>query len=1608
MPKVCEPTSIYGPKEQTIFLGSSVQSVSCSMGWNEQQSSLTVTLVDDPCEVPASEPPKVYYPKPGQREETREADPGFIKPTIGIPVYFRIGGASGSSTDIFEFAGIIQSWTEDRSASGNPVYTVQIVDPRLILQNLEVIVSDYAGSVGSVYNLVNAYGWLESNGYDCPHTVVNGASFGSPAGGFCGSQNNNEGTPWNQPAGPGGLRYAVQRLLSGFSHASFSPYGHASYRGPNAFTDSASDGKFYGVIQDSPEDTYDAGLAAAGGHPEVSNYIVDLSEIPFTPTFYRIAGPSISVLDMISQVLSDSGCDYYIELLVTPLKQKCIKVRVVQRAIAPTLGDIEEFVNETVNVTSKNIGRELRNEPTQAFVYGGYVQSIYQQDRTPAKSIGEIIQFWGYDAAHNLHVAFNNTLTGREVGEWQVYLDIRPLNLTLQNTIAGGAAPGRVGNHYIKINEREMRMALAGFDPWMNYALTYNSGAGTDFGVQLRNVLDINGPQIHFGHVGLGDPKTIGRNFSNLLSFGIAFQPDQDPQDPKNGDLRKVHEFIQNWVDTYYGKQFLVQLPYVCWCTEADSGQIMYSDNPTQDGGWPAPGTTNILGLPVEPVEGMAGEPTDHFTDDVNKILPIARYYKTNTGAVALEGDWIVYTPAAPDLVESIYVKAQVEEKPLEYFGYATAVLKVDNPIEMSGLEKDLADIDPSFGGLIELAHQSGLAALDIANLKFALTFNPDNQRGTDGSIAIAPRRRTPSEAAVPMKSNTTRYGPQPFKGPPGQVHFVADDGLVPWEYAGYSNLMNGTPNVMTEHARSAVTYMQEGERGSINFPGHPTRRLGAELRSAQPVMNFLSLQNDTFKVLGAGFDLKKIDIGGWEGAFGPNITNIQINIGDNGFTTNYTLSTFSPSFGRFAKYNANRLKIIGRQRSSFLKAQRERNKLARALRAAETRTSRSLKNMKNKRQSTQDAPNANTVKTGGMGEGQPTNGNTTVLTNATDLSPRTLRMGNPGDWVNQAITSNDGFYRPVSNDQGDSTMLPRYAKTAKGRAAKWDLCWAERPHQSRHVNPPFNGVKDYKPCIVDIDYFDPYAYPSRNKHDANPNATGNYTDVSIVAHGTVPPVGSMQLDAYVREGNSFPESLRMLATKGPLLMHGWGFDLDGKPVPNEKDTEAAASGGTFEAVGLTDRFMSHYLRKPHTWPVAPVDLRFDRARGVWTQPIQYKIIQAANTGGVIAAGSSRDDVQALDMGITANPVYDSAGASIPNTSGTIEVKNPSWAADIEQGDRFFAVYDSIACKYYPLVGGGAPTFYNTGVCYDSASAGCQAPSDRGCWTNNTIILGSGLQAAQVAINQNSDTNDSCGDSFPSGTGTFISLRVPVYDVASTGSAGSTSNSVIKKLGGGCIADWGTLVFGSGLAVYSGGRSDQTGPTQDCDFVYVEYDGACDRKAVNINCDTAKSSWCGPTVEAHTMGLSNFGNACKGLIAGPGLAMYDVTGAKTIGSVDVSGYQYIETTLNVGLGCGGGSNHGGNGWVQSVETINLGCGLSGTGATVCSDGGFNVCDATINLAPLCYNSVGSVPVVSDVCCSGGSGLVIRYKTLRFTDCGLFTGVLPFEDCAGAIQPGTYL
>ena len=240
MGQVCSnlPANVVGPFKQTLFLGCTVKSFSSTVGWNEQETNVTVELIEDPC-APAAGSTKHYYPRPGISSLWNAADPGFQTPTVGAPVYFRV--------EDFEFAGVVQSWSKKEDSSNFPAYSVTISDPRFLLENLTIITGEYADEVKNVPNLINAYGWLESisdevcqldPGLGCrPCTLEDGdypaaessasgrALLGSPADGFGGANENEQGVPWLR------LKEAIQILLSGNTHTKYSPKGYAIFRG---------------------------------------------------------------------------------------------------------------------------------------------------------------------------------------------------------------------------------------------------------------------------------------------------------------------------------------------------------------------------------------------------------------------------------------------------------------------------------------------------------------------------------------------------------------------------------------------------------------------------------------------------------------------------------------------------------------------------------------------------------------------------------------------------------------------------------------------------------------------------------------------------------------------------------------------------------------------------------------------------------------------------------------------------------------------------------------------------------------------------------------------------------------------------------------------------------------------------------------------------------------------------------------------------------------------------------------------------------------------------------------------------------------------------------
>jgi hypothetical protein len=106
----------------------------------------------------------------------------------------------------------------------------------------------------------------------------------------------------------------------------------------------------------------------------------------------------------------------------------------------------------------------------------------------------------------------------------------------------------------------------------------------------------------------------------------------------------------------------------------------------------------------------------------------------------------------------------------------------------------------------------------------------------------------------------------------------------------------------------------------------------------------------------------------------------------------------------------------------------------------------------------------------------------------------------------------------------------------------------------------------------------------------------------------------------FYRQNSS---DFRFNAMRGPLVLQGWGYDTQGKPIPNHADNPSDTEVGNFYNKNLTDKFMKDWLRNPRTWPVGPIDLRFDRERKVWVCPPSDRIILAQLESALDGGGSA-------------------------------------------------------------------------------------------------------------------------------------------------------------------------------------------------------------------------------------------------------------------------------------------------------------------------------------------------------------------------------------------------
>lgn len=335
----------------------------------------------------------------------------------------------------FVFGGILQSYTQNKGSDGNPVYSVQVVDPREILSNTIAILNSYAGSIFNNKNYFNVYGFLEydpSDGLKNEFQSLNlpGFNFGpfesdeywsttsSRLFGFLPNKTNNILEKVVDPATGqiyyfGNDMYRFTPPTSDFVQQNYPEFFPITGQG---FSRRCEQGiPWYRVRQALntlfnyngllPQEYVDKGFGGAINFRGF-NYVVDFSGIPIEkiPQMYFLEFDQIDLLSLCQELCDIISHDLFVSLIPVIDHPGCkflhnynkyqasvgnnqniiagiIRVDAIDRSQQPEIGAIKSYLEDLeqagIKVENKDLGYELSNITTDKMVVGAQEVEMY-------------------------------------------------------------------------------------------------------------------------------------------------------------------------------------------------------------------------------------------------------------------------------------------------------------------------------------------------------------------------------------------------------------------------------------------------------------------------------------------------------------------------------------------------------------------------------------------------------------------------------------------------------------------------------------------------------------------------------------------------------------------------------------------------------------------------------------------------------------------------------------------------------------------------------------------------------------------------------------------------------------------------------------------------------------------------------------------------------------------------------------------------------------------------------------------------------------------------------------------------------------------------------
>jgi len=892
------------------MFGAYVANMSTSVGWGGQGGSMQIKLVEDlPNDVGISKLNINGKLEPFAGEVTVDivsgeiisdelsaeaalsADPPTAKivgtPKVGTPVYFKYGA--------FWFGGIFQRWTYSESTSGR-TYDIVIESPSKLMDGVQLVIEDWAGfsdaiqdpslnpdndpvetnystNISSFFGADNRY-----MKYDNIKNIYNlfGYLENDIVGGhFGGSNFNSSGVECDT------LMTSLQILAN---RRSIHPLG-----GPI---------NFKGTQYSLDVSAIQASLAAFGWNTGFSSA-------------YRIKGPVKSVNGLISEICDILQIDYFYDIVpdvegVDPdallaaiirntddgggkLIDPTIKVRVVSRQQQPNPNAISRWITEQRNtvaagtapgatakqvaaadsalkITSFNIGQELGDAVTQKAIYGG--RRTRYHIKTIELGSSDIRQIYG-------------KATPSEEREPRYWLD-RDSSPTTASFEPTRLVSCWLGNDYgggveYKMTLFEIRMAMAGKKSWEIFK-TFETMAGCEpngsitYDGYTANTNDLEQCPWTGSFEGsktiLTDIRNNRGNCWLLKRTNVREAPNQYKK-WANKLSDQIFKGVSNIANNFYCQQFLIPV--------GDHDE--YSSGHTQE---------FLTRRDWEPCDAAFVE--DRATKDLaffdsngrqKSICGWSRqpYYDySGLGSAYSKGtgaNWtglVLTTKGGPsgELVKR-------EGQHWVAFNTGCVVKHFDN----------ITTPDWGYTVLAKYFFDE-----DIPPKSY---FKPGFNKALQ--FAIPPDNAMPVRFGIPEQATRYNYGPWltvaganaiPIEEQiGGKAAVEGNEGMRPENFGGYAGL-NLMGSIM---ATVGIGNMTQNESGSVDVAGMPTGNIGEVFADSGPYCTDLSVSVDA----------------------------------TGGVTSSYKFNTWTPNFGKLAKYNIDRISATNKSAWDYAKKMRDR-----------------------------------------------------------------------------------------------------------------------------------------------------------------------------------------------------------------------------------------------------------------------------------------------------------------------------------------------------------------------------------------------------------------------------------------------------------------------------------------------------------------------------------------------------------------------------------------------------------------------------------------------------------------------------------------------------------